>query len=236
MELTQFKKLYYELFVHSSSETIEEEKREEHQQPQQDIALIIKMGELLTRTITEHDLNHLSERHFHVMDTDGSGTLDVDEFIAGMGVLLNGTVAQQWQHSFNIFDVDGDGYITRQDLAHMFEATSNVQTKMLLELLKYTRDQLLLEGHDHVAKQFQIDIDVLEITTKKEDTCSGRDSDSVTGSCAGDPAVQTLVSDIFEEVDIDCDNRISFDEFCQSEILLSEIERLSAVKISFFTT
>ncbi len=253
MRLSQFKKLYFELFVHSSSESIEQEKQNEDNMEQnkkmndhnnneddnnsntetsqqQDIALVIKMGELMTRTVTESDLNHLAERHFHVMDIDNNGVLDVNEFIAGMGILLNGTVEQQWEHSFNIFDMNNDGYITKSDLIEMFNATSTVQTKMLMELLKYTRDQLIVEGHDNVAKQFQIDIDVLDQDGNEHKEGNGGGG----GGGGGDPAILQLVNEIFDEVDIDKDNRINFKEFCTSEILGAEVSRLAAHKISFF--
>ena len=159
---------------------------------------------------------------------DNNGVLDVNEFIAGMGILLNGTVEQQWEHSFNIFDMNNDGYITKSDLIEMFNATSTVQTKMLMELLKYTRDQLIVEGHDNVAKQFQIDIDVLDQNGNEHKEGNGG------GGGGGDPAILQLVNEIFDEVDIDKDNRINFKEFCTSEILGAEVSRLAAHKISFF--
>ena len=233
MSLPQFKKMYYDLFVHSSSETIEEEKRqggEEGGDTENNIALVIKMGELMTRTVTEKDLDHLAERHFHVMDNDASGTLDKNEFIAGMAILLNGTIEQQWEHSFKIFDHDSDGYITEENLMQMFNATSNVQSKMLLELLIYTRDQLVVNGDHDVAKQFQIDIDQLE----KEDTTVDNGKAAQERREEYPLAVQELVRDIFEEVDLDKDNLISFEEFCLSQMMLEEVQRLSAHKISFF--
>ena len=287
MELPQFKKMYYDLFVHSSSETIEDEKqseavaaaaaaaaaaavtatttatataapstlnvktkrkqwtfvdpKKEHKDPKKDqkeqkeqkkekkeTALVIKMGELMTRTVTEEDLSILAERHFQVMDSDNSGTLDLDEFVAGMGILLHGTIEEQWSYSFNIFDTDNDGYITRDDLIDMFNATSTVQIKMLIEILKYTRDQLILENHQHVAKQFQIDIDALETEEKSSSNNQGMNESS------RQRTIEKLVDDIFHEVDMDNDNQINFEEFCHSEILRSEVERLFAQKISFF--
>ena len=233
MNLSQFKKMYYDLFVHSSSETIEEEKMstttKQNTNPN-NIALVIKMGELMTRTVTEKDLHILAERHFHVMDLDQSGTLDVNEFIAGMQILLNGSIEQQWQHSFKMFDLNNDGYITKDCLMKMFHATSNVQMKMLHELLKFSRDQLIVDGHHDIAKQFQIDIDQLseQKTRTDEEEKKMHEEYSI--------AVQELAQEIFDEVDLDGDSKISYQEFCKSKILLAEVERLSAHKVSFFAT
>lgn len=232
MELSQFKKLYYDLFVHSSSETIEEEKRYEEENDtsnHENVAIVIKMGELMTRTITEKDLNHLAERHFNVMDIDSSGTLDKHEFIAGMEILLHGSVKQQWEHTFQLFDFNNDGYVTKNNLMLMFHKTSNIQNKILLELLKYTRDELFIDGQHNIATQFQIDINQLEKEQSDKDNVD--DIDETTHEYP--ILIQELVNDIFDELQVQ-DNRISFHEFCQSKILISEVNRLSAHKITFF--
>lgn len=110
----------------------------------------------------------------------------------------------------------------------MFEATAQVQHKMLVELLKFTRDQLLAEGHADVAAQFQIDIDTMSRPLDSGTRESG-------GGSRGDQAIADLVADIFAEVDLDRDRMISFAEFCESEILRSEVERLARHSVSFFS-
>ena len=71
-----------------------------------------------------------------------------------------------------------------------------------------------------MSKQFQIDNDMIE----------GSD-----GASNVTEAVAELVAEIFDEVDLDGDRRISFSEFCQSKILRSEVERLARHSVSFFT-
>ena len=163
---------------------------------------------------------------------DPGGTLDVNEFIAGMQILLNGSIEQQWQHSFKMFDLNNDGYITKDCLMKMFHATSNVQMKMLNELLKFSRDQLIVDGHHDVAKQFQIDID--QLSEQKTRTRTRTDEGEKKMHEDYSIAVQELAQEIFDEVDLDGDSKISYQEFCKSEILLAEVERLSAHKVSFF--
>ena len=186
------------------------------------------VGTLMTRSITERDLEVVAARHFHVLDTDGNGSLDILEFVAGMGTLFKGSVEQQWKYAFDLFDVDKDGFVTHKDLSEMFLATAQVQQKMLVELLKFTRDQLQTEGHDDVAGQFQIDIDMMDQSEQSGDP-------SRSGSPQSAQAIEELVSDIFAEVDLDGDRRISFAEFCESEILRSEVERLARHSVSFFS-
>ena len=80
----------------------------------------VRVGTLMTRSITESDLEVMAARHFRVLDTDGNGSLDILEFVAGMGTLFKGSVAQQWKYAFDLFDADNDGFVTHQDLAEMF--------------------------------------------------------------------------------------------------------------------
>jgi Ca2+-binding EF-hand superfamily protein len=129
-----------------------------------------------------------------------------------------------------MFDLNNDGYITKDCLMKMFHATSNVQMKMLHELLKFSRDQLIVDGHHDIAKQFQIDIDQLseQKTRTDEEEKKMHEEYSI--------AVQELAQEIFDEVDLDGDSKISYQEFCKSKILLAEVERLSAHKVSFFAT
>ena len=158
----------------------------------------------MTRSITESDLEIVAARHFRVLDTDGNGSLDKLEFVAGMGTLFKGSIEQQWKYAFDLFDADSDGFVTHQDLAEMFNATAQVQEKMLVELLKITRDQLRADGDEDVSKQFQIDIDMIE----------GSDGGSI-----GTVAVAELVAEILDEVDLDGDQESTSQNFVRQDII-----------------
>ena len=114
----------------------------------------VRLGTLMTRSITESDLEIVAARHFRVLDTDGNGSLDKLEFVAGMGTLFKGSIEQQWKYAFDLFDADSDGFVTHQDLAEMFNATAQVQEKMLVELL-VTRDQLRADGEKTCQNSFR---------------------------------------------------------------------------------
>ena len=232
MTLSQFKTMYVSLFKHTAEESMEGFQLSSidgalsNSEIDVESIAAVRIGNFMTRSITESDLEVVAERHFRVLDTNENGTLDILEFIAGMGTLFKGSMEQQWRYAFDLYDVKSDGYVTRQDLAAMFEATAQVQQKMLIELLKFTRDQLHAEGHHDIAGQFQIDIDMMDHIDEEQASAH---------KARGDAAITELVDEIFAEVDFDGDHRISFSEFCQSQILRSEIERMGNHKLSFFS-
>ncbi|XP_063595306.1 Kv channel-interacting protein 2-like isoform X2 [Penaeus indicus] len=53
---------------------------------------------------------------FGTMDQDGSGTITFGDFIMGLSVLLKGTLQERVNWIFNLYDINNDGYITREEL------------------------------------------------------------------------------------------------------------------------
>jgi Ca2+-binding EF-hand superfamily protein len=56
------------------------------------------------------------ERLFDVFDEDASGTVDFAEFAAGFSILCSGSKSDKLVLAFRLFDLDGDNFITRQEL------------------------------------------------------------------------------------------------------------------------
>ncbi|XP_071542241.1 uncharacterized protein [Panulirus ornatus] len=53
---------------------------------------------------------------FGTMDQDGSGTITFGDFIMGLSVLLKGTLQERVNWIFNLYDINNDGYITKEEL------------------------------------------------------------------------------------------------------------------------
>ncbi|XP_045111751.1 Kv channel-interacting protein 2-like isoform X3 [Portunus trituberculatus] len=53
---------------------------------------------------------------FGTMDHDGSGTITFGDFIMGLSVLLKGTLQERINWIFNLYDINNDGYITKEEL------------------------------------------------------------------------------------------------------------------------
>jgi Ca2+-binding EF-hand superfamily protein len=62
-----------------------------------------------------------ADRLFSLLDTNGDGSLDLTEFVTGLSMLCKGSVEDKLALSFKAYDIDGNGFITKDELALMFK-------------------------------------------------------------------------------------------------------------------
>merc|ERR1719263_2572113 len=61
---------------------------------------------------------------FQLFDENGDGSINFTEFICGLSILCTyGTRDEKMQFSFQIYDFDGDGKISRDELGRMLKAS-----------------------------------------------------------------------------------------------------------------
>lgn len=65
---------------------------------------------------------------FKAYDKDHSDTIDFAEFISVLSILQRGTAEEKLEMSFHIYDLDGDGSITREELKKIVEAIFKVRS------------------------------------------------------------------------------------------------------------
>ncbi|MEQ2252186.1 hypothetical protein ILYODFUR_019180 [Ilyodon furcidens] len=86
---------------------------------------------------------------FRSFDKDGDGIINVEEWIEGLSVLLRGTLDEKIKHCFQVYDLNDDKVIAREEICHMLKQS----------LLKQPNE----EDPDEAIK------DVVEITMKRMD-------------------------------------------------------------------
>ncbi|NWT64548.1 EFCB1 protein, partial [Prunella himalayana] len=107
------------------------------------------------------------DRVFSVFDSDNTGRITVEEWVEGLAVLLRGTLEEKMKYCFTIYDLNGDGYISKEEMFQMLKNSLLIQpadeepdegVKDLVEIaLKkmastYLFIPFLLQDYDHDGK------------------------------------------------------------------------------------
>lgn len=51
---------------------------------------------------------------FNAFDIDRNGSIRFEDFVIGLSVLLRGSVTEKLNWAFNLYDINKDGYITKE--------------------------------------------------------------------------------------------------------------------------
>jgi len=80
------------------------------------------LGKLEACGLKNLDDSPFVERLFTLLDTNHDNTVDLHEFVTGLSLLCKGTVEEKLELSFKAYDLDGNGYISKDELASMFKS------------------------------------------------------------------------------------------------------------------
>ncbi|XP_076469993.1 calaxin-like [Babylonia areolata] len=65
----------------------------------------------------------LMDRIFRAFDKGSKGYLRAEDFICGMSTLVVGELEDQTQYCFQVYDLNSDGYISRDEMFHLLKNT-----------------------------------------------------------------------------------------------------------------
>ncbi|NXQ03763.1 EFCB1 protein, partial [Vidua macroura] len=107
------------------------------------------------------------DRVFSTFDKDNNGCITAVEWVEGLAVLLRGTLEEKMKYCFAVYDLNGDGYISKEEMFQMLKHSLLIQpadeepdegVKDLVEIaLKkmastYLLVPFLLQDHDRDGK------------------------------------------------------------------------------------
>ncbi|XP_058815553.1 Kv channel-interacting protein 1-like [Topomyia yanbarensis] len=67
---------------------------------------------------------------FNSIDLDRNGSLSFEEFVANLSILLRGTVDEKLQWTFALYDINGDGCITKEEMKEIVTAIYELMGKV----------------------------------------------------------------------------------------------------------
>ncbi|NXA20237.1 EFCB1 protein, partial [Ibidorhyncha struthersii] len=63
----------------------------------------------------------LMDRVFRTFDRDNDSCISVVEWVEGLSVFLRGTLEERIKYCFEVYDLNGDGYISREEMFQMLK-------------------------------------------------------------------------------------------------------------------
>ena len=69
---------------------------------------------------------------FRAFDKDMDSFLSQEEWVLGLSVFLKGTLEERVAYCFDVYDMNSDGYISREE---MFQMLKNSMVKVLNDLV-----------------------------------------------------------------------------------------------------
>ncbi|XP_056299070.1 Kv channel-interacting protein 4 isoform X1 [Pseudoliparis swirei] len=73
---------------------------------------------------------------FNAFDTDHNGSVSFEDFVMGLSILLRGTVQEKLNWAFNLYDINKDGYITKEEMLDIMKAIYDMMGKCTYPALK----------------------------------------------------------------------------------------------------
>ncbi|KAM4644993.1 calsenilin-like isoform 1-T1 [Amazona ochrocephala] len=77
---------------------------------------------IYSRFFPQGDASAYAHFLFDAFDADRNGALCFQDFVLGLSVLLRGTVQQKLQWAFNLYDINKDGCITKEEMLEIMRS------------------------------------------------------------------------------------------------------------------
>eukprot|EP01105_Mastigella_eilhardi_P002573 TRINITY_DN1321_c0_g2_i1.p1 TRINITY_DN1321_c0_g2~~TRINITY_DN1321_c0_g2_i1.p1 ORF type:complete len:176 (-),score=64.83 TRINITY_DN1321_c0_g2_i1:109-636(-) len=105
--------------------------------------------------------DELADQVFDSFDRDKNGYMDLDEYLTMMGVTHGGTVQQKLNASFDLFDKNGDGTLSRDEIREMFI--------LIIKQKRVAQGKPVVKGETLEAREMAIIEGVIEAVFKEVD-------------------------------------------------------------------
>ncbi|XP_039511024.1 A-type potassium channel modulatory protein KCNIP1 isoform X4 [Siphateles boraxobius] len=73
---------------------------------------------------------------FNAFDSSQSGSIKFEDFVTALSILLRGTTTEKLQWTFNLYDINKDGYINKEEMTDIVKAIYDMMGRFTYPALK----------------------------------------------------------------------------------------------------
>ncbi|GAB5567145.1 Kv channel-interacting protein 1 isoform X4 [Prionailurus iriomotensis] len=112
---------------------------------------------------------------FHAFDTTQTGSVKFEDFVTALSILLRGTVHEKLRWTFNLYDINKDGYINKEEMMDIVKAIYDMMGKYTYPVLREDTprqhvDVFFQNGESRDSERLK---DSLEVTQKMDKNKDG---------------------------------------------------------------
>ncbi|XP_043556524.1 Kv channel-interacting protein 4-like [Chiloscyllium plagiosum] len=92
--------------------------------------------EIYAQFFPQGDASTYAHFLFNAFDTDHNGSVSFEDFVMGLSVLLRGTIQDKLKWAFNLYDINKDGYVTKEEMLDIMKSIYDMMGKYTYPILR----------------------------------------------------------------------------------------------------
>jgi len=103
--------------------------------------------------------SEIAKRIFHLFDINSDRVVNFEEFVKGMAIFHGNDLDKKIDFSFRLYDLDGNGYIDRQELLGMLQASLlencffGLSETQLKNIIDYTFEHVDANHDERISRE-----------------------------------------------------------------------------------
>ncbi|XP_059613693.1 Kv channel-interacting protein 4-like [Phlebotomus argentipes] len=119
---------------------------------------------------------------FNTLDQDRSGIVSFEEFVQGLSILSRGTLEEKLRWTFSLYDINGDGFITREEMTDIATAIYDLVGHLPIDPTATPEEDRIKEKVDRIFQKMDANGDGVVTLEEFLDCC--RNDEAISRSMA----------------------------------------------------